>query len=100
MRSDNLILLLLHIIMKDEWTYFEHGGGFKEHESLLRWIQLLPKQPPLHIFNTGVNQKNGNDAKLVEYYARYGFNAFYMRTGFMNGGHDYEADEANDINRL
>lgn len=77
----------------DEWTYFEHGGAYREHESLLRWIQMLPKQPPLHIFNVGKNEKNGQDVKLVEYYARYGFNAFYMRTGFFNGGHDYETEK-------
>lgn len=72
-----------------EWTYFEHGRAAGEHESLLRWIQMLPKQPPLHIFNTGKHKKD-NDDKLVEYYARYGFNVFYMNTGFMNGGHEEE----------
>jgi hypothetical protein len=54
---------------------------------------MLPKQPPLHIFNTGTNEKNGQDVQLVEYYARYGFNAFYMKTGFVNGGHDYETEK-------
>ena len=54
---------------------------------------MLPKQPPLHIFNVGTNDKNGQDAELVEYYARYGFNAFYMKSGFVNGGHDYETEK-------
>ncbi len=75
-----------------EWTYFEHGRAAGAHESLIRWIQMLPKQPPLHIFNTGV-KKGGADDKLVEHYARYGFNAFYMRTGFLNGGYDYEKEK-------
>ncbi|KAL7434823.1 hypothetical protein ACHAXM_004354 [Skeletonema potamos] len=72
---------------------FQNQRAYREHESLLRWIQMLPKQPPLHIFNVGKNEKNGQDVKLVEYYARYGFNAFYMRTGFFNGGHDYETEK-------
>eukprot|EP00984_Skeletonema_dohrnii_P031608 scaffold24319_cov139-Skeletonema_dohrnii-CCMP3373.AAC.1 len=76
-----------------EWTYFEHGRAYDWHESLLRWIQMLPKQPPLHIFNTGRNIKNDRDEKLTDYYARYGFNAFYMRTGFENGGYDYETEK-------
>ena len=39
------------------WTYYEGGRAAPEHENLLRWIQMLPKQPPLNIFNTGDLQK-------------------------------------------
>lgn len=88
-------------ILHYEWTYFEHGGAYKEHESLIRWVQMLPKQPPLQIFNTGENAKNGQDVQLVQYYAQYGFNAFYMKTGLYNGGYDYDTErKEQDIDRF
>jgi hypothetical protein len=88
-------------ILHYEWTYFEHGGAYAEHESLLRWVQMLPKQPPLHIFNTGTNEKNGQDVKLVQYYAQFGFNAFYMKSGLYNGGYDYDTErKEQDIDRF
>lgn len=80
-----------------EWTYFEHGGAQKQHEDLVRWCQMLPKQPPVHIFNTGTLPAIGSsDTVIAEHYAKYGFNAFYMRTGFDNGGHDYNAEKNAD----
>lgn len=87
--------------MHYEWTYFEHGRAQKEHENLIRWTQMLPKQPPVNIFNTGVLDKS--DSMLAKHYAQYGFNTFYMKTGFFNGGYDYDAEkkrEENPIDRL
>ncbi len=54
---------------------------------------MLPKQPIVHIFNTGVLPKDNNQyLQLTNYYANYGLNLFYMRTGFENGGHDYASE--------
>lgn len=78
-----------------EWSYFEHGSAHVEHENLIRWTQMQPKQPPVHIFNTGsVPDGPGSpDHELARVYSKYGFNAFYMRTGFDNGGHDYDSEK-------
>ncbi|KAL7527827.1 hypothetical protein ACHAXR_002152, partial [Thalassiosira sp. AJA248-18] len=78
-----------------EWTYFEHGRATPQHENLIRWTQMLPKQPPVHIFNTGVAPAGvgSPDSDLARIYAEYGFNAFYMRTGFNYGGHDYDSEK-------
>jgi len=78
-------------IVHYEWTYFEHGAAGKEHENLIRWTQMLPKQPPVQIFNTGVLSQS--DGELARHYAKYGFNAFYMKTAFVNGGHDYHSEQ-------
>ncbi|KAL9187877.1 hypothetical protein ACHAXT_006255 [Thalassiosira profunda] len=80
-------------IVHYSWTYFEGGKAAPEHEDLLRWAQMLPKQPPVHIFNTGTLPENAPDNELAEYYAKYGFNGFYMKTGFINGGHDYDSEK-------
>jgi hypothetical protein len=58
---------------------------------------MLPKQPPAHIFNTGTRVISTNsDDQLAEHYASYGFNVWYMRTGFDNGGYDYESERNGD----
>ena len=58
---------------------------------------MLPKQPPAHIFNTGVVKGNDNkDGEFAELYAKYGYNVWFMRTGFDNGGHDYESEKNGD----
>eukprot|EP00581_Thalassiosira_minuscula_P011914 CAMPEP_0183726316 /NCGR_PEP_ID=MMETSP0737-20130205/23048_1 /TAXON_ID=385413 /ORGANISM="Thalassiosira miniscula, Strain CCMP1093" /LENGTH=661 /DNA_ID=CAMNT_0025957633 /DNA_START=7 /DNA_END=1992 /DNA_ORIENTATION=- len=82
-------------IVHYSWTYFEGGRAAPEHEDLLRWIQMLPKQPPLHIFNTGKLDK-GMDGELTKHYAKYAFNSFYMSTAFRNGGYDYDAEKTRE----
>lgn len=71
-------------------------------ESLIRWTQMLPHQPPVHVLNV-LWQPDRNGAKqeweLAEHYAKYGYNAFYMRSGHKNGGYDYDADEKKGIDR-
>ena len=80
-------------IVHYSWTYFEGGRASWVHEDLVRWGQMLPKQPIVHIFNTGdLSKPNGEYLQLTKYYAEYGFNHFYMRTGFENGGHDYKSE--------
>jgi hypothetical protein len=87
------------------WTYFEVGSdkALEARESLVRWAQMLPRQPPLHVFNTfelpgKVYMPADSDAPgsmmeydLARYYAKYGYNAFYMRSGYIRGGYDYTA---------
>lgn len=91
-------------IVHYEWTYFEHGGAEVVHEDLIRWSQLLGRRPPVHIFNTGTMNnapmhvgsdtvRYPPDGELTMHYARQGFNAFYLKTAFVNGGHDYEAEK-------
>ena len=84
-------------IVHYEWTYFEGGTAAPEHESLIRWTQMMSKQPPVNIYNTGeLSQKAINmDKDLITTYAQYGFNAFYMKTSFVAGGYDYDAEKKN-----
>ena len=91
-------------IVHYSWTYFEGRHAQTEHEDLVRWSQMLPKQPLVHILNAGL--PDGSDhpySQLTEYYAKYGLNSYYMTQALNNGGHDYEAernDPDNPINRL
>jgi hypothetical protein len=75
------------------WTYF--GEASKEVEALVRWTQLLPKQPPVHQFNTG--NIPGGESQLAKHYAKYSNNCFYMRTALENGGHDYESERNREV---
>ncbi|EJK70681.1 hypothetical protein THAOC_07940, partial [Thalassiosira oceanica] len=70
------------------------------HEELIRWTQMLPKQPPVHVFNTGERADGGGLPSLVGRYARQGYNAFYMKRGLANGGHDYESERAVGLDRF
>mmetsp|Transcript_18046 Transcript_18046/g.39308 ORF Transcript_18046/g.39308 Transcript_18046/m.39308 type:complete len:856 (+) Transcript_18046:95-2662(+) len=85
------------------WTYFEEGDRvekYKIRESLVRWTQRMERQPPVHVLNV-LWAPTGNDLRveqeLADHYAKYGYNAFYMRTGHTLGGYDYEADKKNGI---
>lgn len=81
-------------IVHYEWTYFEHQGQEKDHENLIRWTQMLPKQPPVHILNVGTTlPSSGPDVELAKHYASFGFNGFYMRVALVYGGHDYESEK-------
>ena len=71
------------------WTYF--GDASKEVEALVRWTQMLPKQPPVHQLNTGTVP--GGESQLAKHYAKYGLNCLYMRSAFDNGGHDYASEQ-------
>ncbi len=62
-----------------------------EVESLVRWTQLLPKQPPVHQFIVGTT--DGKGSQLTTHYAKTGLNSFHMRTAFDNGGHDYASEQ-------
>jgi len=87
------------------WTYFEVGSesekALEMRESLVRWAQMLPHQPPLHVLNLmelpgkqylpADSDASGSamEYKLARYYAKYGYNAFYMKSGYAKGGYDY-----------
>lgn len=84
------------------WTYFEAGSKDKAmsaRESLVRWAQMMPKQPPVHVLN--VSWKREGDPKkeeeLADYYAKLGYNTFYMRTSHTLGGYPYEGREEDYI---
>lgn len=78
------------------WTYFEAGdfdGKVAARESLVRWAQMLPHQPPVHVINVQHLPDPHREPKeydLPDRYAAYGYNAFYMKSGYANGGYDYE----------
>jgi len=76
-------------IVHYSWTYFEAGGdrGLPDRESLVRWTQLLPHQPPVHAVHVGSGCYNSQeDVELFEKYNAYGYNAFCMREAFIKGG--------------
>jgi len=85
------------------WTYFEEGDDVDKYairESLIRWTQMLPHQPPVHVLSVlYLPDTNGKkqEYELAAQYAKYGYNAFYMRSGYENGGYDYEAAKKNGI---
>jgi len=87
------------------WTYFEAGGpasarALESRESLARWAQMMPKQPPVHVYNTGRLPGGGGEHDLAEHMREFGYNAFYMQTGFGNGGFDYEAAKKNGVDHF
>jgi len=99
------------------WTYFEVGSDtdqvLEARESLVRWAQMLPRQPPVHVFNTfelpgkpylpADTDSGGSmmEYELARYYAKYGYNAFYMRSGYARGGYDYTtAFKENELNHF
>lgn len=63
---------------------------------------MLKNQPPVHVFNTGTfpHPSEKNEYKLVDHYSEYGYDAFYMKQGYDNGGHDYETEKKNEIDRF
>lgn len=56
---------------------------------------MLPKQPPVHQFNTGTVPDG--ESQLAKHYAKYGLNCLYMRSAFDNGGHDYASEQEREI---
>mmetsp|Transcript_21817 Transcript_21817/g.33314 ORF Transcript_21817/g.33314 Transcript_21817/m.33314 type:complete len:562 (-) Transcript_21817:16-1701(-) len=88
------------------WTYYEAGGpasakALVMRESLARWAQMLPHQPPVHVYNTGkMNQYQGDEHQLAEHMSEFGYNAFYMTSGLYNGGFDYDAAKEDGVDHL
>jgi hypothetical protein len=81
-------------IVHYSWTYFEGGQAQIEHEDLVRWTQMLPKQPLVNILNTGTPPGPDHPYSLLtQHYAKYALNSFYMHQGFVNGGHDYDSEK-------
>ena len=93
-------------IVHYSWSYFEGGGAQAEHEDLVRWAQMLPKQPLVHILNVGgdgIADPGHPYSRVTQHYSKYGLNSYYMRQGLWNGGHDYESeknDPDNPFDRL
>lgn len=92
-------------IIHYSWTYFEKGGAEEQREQLVRWAQRMPRRPMVHHLvargkaNTCEADSEQN-VQLDRTYAPYGYNAFCIQTGLYFGGHDYDTEMANDINRF
>ena len=88
-------------ILHYSWTYFEEGDQGERYavrESLVRWTQMLPRQPPVHVFNALWMANAGEqEVELAKHYGVYGYNSFYMREGHKLGGYDYDADTKKGI---
>jgi translation elongation factor EF-1beta len=86
------------------WSYFEvgdHDGALVSRENLIRWTQMMPKQPPVHVINVEGSVEVAWDEKdLQKHYAKYGYNAFYMRYAYRQGGYDYDTEAKNGIDRF
>ncbi|KAL9185298.1 hypothetical protein ACHAXT_003075 [Thalassiosira profunda] len=78
-------------IVHYSWSYFEVGSddALDSRESLIRWTQMLPKQPPVHVLNVLWKKSEKKEVELAEHYAQYGYNTYYMRTAHTLGGADY-----------
>jgi hypothetical protein len=93
----NQIFCFEHMVGNDidylfyEWTYFENSDSVAIwHELIARWLLLLPKSPPLIIFNA-INPPwaGGNvelEKKLSSAYGKTGSNAFCMDCGLKSTG--------------
>ena len=95
-------------IIQYTYTYYEEGvkdEALASRESLVRWTQLLPHQPPVHVLNV-IGLPNSNDTvyskeyALAEHYSEHGYNAFYSKLGLINGGFDYESALKNGTNHF
>ena len=91
-------------IVQYTWTYYEANAGenaLKSRESLVRWTQMLQKQPPVHVLNLGgLPAASSSETELAKYYSAYGYNAFYSKSGYKNGGFDYKAAAQNGTDRF
>mmetsp|Transcript_17726 Transcript_17726/g.35564 ORF Transcript_17726/g.35564 Transcript_17726/m.35564 type:complete len:989 (+) Transcript_17726:49-3015(+) len=108
---ENQVFCITHNVSPDvdiihySWTYFEHGGAEKARESLIRWGQQMPKRPMVHhlVARGKANTCEGDskeNAMLDNTYAAYGYNAFCIQTGLYFGGHDYDKEQEEGINRF
>jgi hypothetical protein len=85
------------------WTYF--GDASSDIEMLIRWTQLLPKQPSVHGLQLGLRPDNGAWNELAKHYSKVGFNMVYKQQALVNGGYNYTAegnnpDESKRFNRF
>ena len=92
-------------IIHYSWTYFEKGGAEEQREQLVRWAQHMPRRPMVHhlVARGKANTCDADSAENVELdrtYAPFAYNAFCIQTGLYFGGHDYDTEIANDINRF
>ena len=92
-------------IIHYSWTYFEKGGAEEQREQLVRWAQRMPRRPMVHhlVARGKANTCEADSFQNVELdrtYAVYGYNAFCIQTGLYFGGHDYDTEIANEINRF
>jgi hypothetical protein len=83
-------------IVHYSFTYSIDDLAHVQHENLIRWAQLLPKQPIVHILDVGYDDPASNPSnpfhQLVRYYAMYGHSIFGLRAALQRGGHDYESE--------
>lgn len=85
------------------WSYFEVGNyidALVARENLVRWTQMLPRQPPVHVLNVEGSEASDEEKELATYYALYGYDAFYMRYAYRQGGHDYDTEAKNGLDRF
>ncbi len=83
------------------FAHSEAEEAHVQHENLIRWAQLLPKQPIVHILDVGPDDPASNPNhpfhQLARYYAKYGHNIFGLRAALERGGHDYESETARAV---
>mmetsp|Transcript_24225 Transcript_24225/g.52252 ORF Transcript_24225/g.52252 Transcript_24225/m.52252 type:complete len:808 (+) Transcript_24225:171-2594(+) len=107
----NQVYCITHNVSPDvdiihySWTYFEKETPEVQREQLLRWAQTMERRPMVHHLNARGNKNTcmgGTQANvdLAETYAMYGYNSFCIQTGLYFGGHDYDTENENGINRF
>ncbi|KAL7534350.1 hypothetical protein ACHAXR_005816 [Thalassiosira sp. AJA248-18] len=92
-------------IIHYSWTYFEKVTPELQREQLIRWAQHMERRPMVHhLIARGKKNTCAGDVQenvdLDRTYAMYGYNAFCIQTGLYFGGHDYDAEQENGINRF
>jgi len=73
------------------WTYFESNHrGKVQHEQLIRWSQMMVKQPPVHFLNVagkkGECYDDSPNTAIFKAYEKFGANAFCLEKALYEGG--------------
>lgn len=107
----NQVYCITHNVSPDvdiihySWTYFEKETPEIQREQLVRWAQNMERRPMVHHLNARGKQntcmgETQANVDLDKAYAMYGYNAFCIQTGLYFGGHDYNTENENGINRF
>ncbi|KAL9182502.1 hypothetical protein ACHAXT_013154 [Thalassiosira profunda] len=107
----NQVFCITHNVSPDvdiihySWTYFEKEQPEIQREQLVRWAQRMERRPLVHhLVARGKKNTCSGDVKanvdLETTYATYGYNAFCIQTGLYAGGHDYDAENEQGVNRF
>uniref|UniRef100_A0A7S1AMZ6 Uncharacterized protein n=1 Tax=Noctiluca scintillans TaxID=2966 RepID=A0A7S1AMZ6_NOCSC len=85
-------------ILHFSWTYY--GDSTQSKENLVRWAQMLPRQPPVHSFSLSKSKGSISRSTCVDransfahQYDVHGYNHLCMPAALYNGGRVSDSDD-------